>query len=147
MTTQAPPAAAAVPTVLIFHTGKGNGPMETAAGVLRPGASLEVPEPLAEKLCAAYKHIKLAKDVIPGGAADPRIAAENAMLKAEIAKLTKQLEDAPKGDAAALQAQVNDLQGRLAEFLNADKKTLAGLQEKHADAAAPVAADKEPVAA
>lgn len=94
-------AAPAAEKVLIFHIGKGHGPMETADGILRPGASLEVSEALAAKLTGAYKHVKLAKDVIPGGAADPKVAAENVALKAEIAKLAKQLEDLKSKDVKA----------------------------------------------
>jgi len=87
--------------VRIFHTGKGHGPMSTASGDLLPGQSLEVPEALAAKLTAAYKHVKLAKDVIPGGF-DPKVARENAMLKAEIDKLTAALGVAKEEDSKEL---------------------------------------------
>lgn len=154
MTTEAP-AAEAEKTILIFHTGKGNGPMSTSSGPLLPGQSLEVPESLAAKLTAAYKHIKYAKDIIPGGGQDPRIARENAMLKKEIERLGKELGDineqgpkaieAAKAEGAAegakaleeANAKIADLQARLKDFLEAkDKKGLEALQEKHAEAVA-----------
>ncbi len=154
--TQAAPSGK---SVLIFHTGKGFGPMKTAAGPLLPGTSLEVPEELAAKLTRVYKHIKLASDIIPGGAADPRVAQENAMLKAELEKLSKQLADVNENGPKAIKAAQDEadaakaealeanrklnlaeagdkvvLQGVVREFLEADsKKALEALQEKHKD--------------
>lgn len=131
--------------VQIFHTGKGYGPLQTAVGVLTPGASMPCPSELAEKLVGAYKHVRYAKDIVPGGgAADPAIAAERDALKKQVAVLEKQLgeinEQGPKAVAAAEAAEkaalekVADLTARLQEFLQADKKSLDALKEKHADA-------------
>ncbi|MES2155474.1 MAG: hypothetical protein V4510_10100 [bacterium] len=139
----APDAPVAPETVKLFHTGKGFGPMSTSAGWLRPGESIDAPVALAEKLCRAYKHIRLAKDVIPGS--DPRAVAENVKLKAEVEKLTKQLEEV-KGDGTKAIADLEQklaladagdkaaLQGVVRDFLAADsKKALEALQEKHKD--------------
>ncbi len=116
----------------IFHTGKGHGPMVTKFGTITPGASLQVPAELAAKLCAAYRHIKLAKDVIPGITADPKVAEENAKLKAEIERLAKELEgakgegktalDAASKEKETLLAQIEELKGRIEKFEEKSRK-------------------------
>jgi hypothetical protein len=78
--------------VVIFHTGKGYGPMHTDHGMLSPGASLKVSEECAAKLVRAYPHIKYAKDVLPGVTIDPKAAEENIKLKAEVKRLEGELE-------------------------------------------------------
>lgn len=74
--------------VLIYHTGDAHGPMETAAGRLRPGQSLSVPKALADKLIAAYPHIRLTSDLVPGGA---KAAAKAAEEKAKLEKVNEEL--------------------------------------------------------
>ena len=129
--------AVAEESVLIFHTGKGHGPMSTAAGDLLPGQSLDVPAALAARLTGAYAHIKLAKDVIPGGGADKRTLAENVALKAEIAALAKKLEDAAAAapTPAAAGERIAKLEDIVRAFLAAgSKKDMEALQAEHADA-------------
>jgi regulator of replication initiation timing len=126
-TPSAAPAAEAEKLVRIFHTGRGHGPMHTAKGVLTAGAWLDVPEALAEKLTRVYKHVRLAKDVIPGGLPDPKLVAENEALKLEIAKLGEQLKDKPSDE------RVSALEAAAKDFLGAEsKKDLDALKEKHA---------------
>jgi hypothetical protein len=100
--------------VLVFHTGKGHGPMDTQFGVLNPGASLKVGKELAAKLCKAYHHIKLAADVIPGLTVDPKMIEENAKLKAEVKRLEAELAKR-EGAEKALLEQVEELRAAAAE--------------------------------
>lgn len=116
-------------TVRIFHSGKDHGPMNTAAGVLKPGESLPVPKALAEKLTAAYPHIKLASDIIPGSG---EAEAESKKLKAELGEAKKIIEAGQAADKLAT-AHRGALEEALGEFLAAgSKKDLDALKEKHA---------------
>lgn len=101
METEKTAPAAEEKKVLIFHTGKGHGPMDTGHGIIAPGTTLKVPEHCSKKLCAAYRHIKLASDIVPEGVTDPKLEAENAKLKAEIKRLEALLKekDAPAAEA------------------------------------------------
>lgn len=122
-------ATAEKDTIRIFHAGKEEGPMHTAAGILKPGESLEVPKALGEKLIAAYKHVKLAADVIPGAAA----AQDEAKA---LRKQLKAAEEASIADGKVLTAnaeRIGALEAALGEFLSAgSKKDLDALKEKHA---------------
>ena len=53
METEKTAPAAEEKKVLIFHTGKGHGPMDTGHGIIAPGTTLKVPEHCSKKLCAA----------------------------------------------------------------------------------------------
>lgn len=106
---------------------QGGAPMDTLGGRLMPGQSIDVPASEAAKLCRAYAHIKLASDIVPSSKANESASAENAALKAKVAEL--------EGQIVVHEAKVEDLSGRLQEFLDAgSKKDLDALQEKHAEA-------------
>lgn len=109
----------------------GAGPMHTAKGVLNPGQSLSVPESLAKKLTGAYRHIRLASDIIPGQKDAEAAAAEAAALKAQIKELEGKLEGNEKAAAGRI-AELTDLLGKFAGAEN--KKELDALRAKHADA-------------
>lgn len=129
--TEAPAAPAVEKQVLIFHTGEGYGPMETAGGRLIPGQSLSVPEKLAKTLVSAYRHVKYAADIIPGAQAAEMLSSEKAALLAQISALEGKI----TGIVADSEAKVADLSARLKDFLEAgSKKDLDALKEKHADA-------------
>jgi hypothetical protein len=71
----------------IFHVGKGHGPLHIDGGVLNANTSMKVRADIAKKLCGAYHFVKLVSDIVPGGVVDPKLVKENALLKAEIARL------------------------------------------------------------
>lgn len=134
---------------LVSIINQGAGPMDTGHGRVLPGGSLEVPESLAKKLVGAYRHIKLASDIIPGQKDKEAAAAESASLKEKIAALEAQISELQGDDTnakqiEALKAREADLVGRLQEFLDAkDKKSLEALQEKHAEAVAAPSGDAQ----
>ena len=159
-------------TVRMFHTGGIYGPLDTEYGRLSPGGSLKVSPELAKKFTRAYKHVKLASDVIP--AEKDSEATGDAKKDAEkIAALTKDVEeldkrgekmgekfgeDIEKKDASLkdrdekielLFSELNDLRGShkdaralIGEFLKVSDKKLKDLQKKHADVLKPKGADK-----
>lgn len=97
--------------VLIYHTGDAHGPLDTAAGRLAPGQSLSVPKALAERLIAAYPHVKLASSLIPGS---DKADAEKAKLQAKV----KELEAANEAGAK----ENEELKAKLAEASKGSKK-------------------------
>lgn len=117
--------------VLVFHSGQDHGPLQTACGVLYPGQSLLLPKFLADKLVGAYRHLKYASDIVPGGAKAAELAgAEKVKLQAQIKELEGKLANS---GIAEKDAKIAELSASLGEFLQAkDKKDLAALQEKHA---------------
>lgn len=155
--TQEPPKADAEKKeekqVLIHHKGEGYGPMDTAHGRLSAGQTLLVPASIAKKLVAAYRHVQLASDIIPGGAkAAGDAATEKSALQAQVKKLEASLVDSNTSEKSALEKvaaleaeleevkighkgaedKVNGLILVVREFLAADsKKALEALQEKH----------------
>lgn len=115
----------------------GRGPINLAEGILKPNSanSIEVSKADADKYRRAYPHVKNIADIFPDASADiAKLQAEHEALKKKAASLESLLgiSDQAKVD---LQAKVDDLTGRLKEFLEAgSKKDLDALQEKHAEA-------------
>ena len=151
--------------VTLVNTGKAKYQILPGIDLLpNSGNTVAVAKPLAEKLRRAYPAIKNVADVFSKTFDIDGLKRANAALEAKAQALEKALglsDDEKKAlrdkvaelegkiasavDAPALEAQVKDLQGRLAEFLGAgSKKELDALQEKHADAvpAAPAAEAK-----
>ena len=150
--------------VRIFHTGGIYGPLDTGNGRLEPGRYLDVKPELSKKLVGAYKHVKLASDVIPGaksGGSSKESDKKVEALTKEVDDLNKRGEEmgerfgevVEKNDAAlkdigekckaldALYAQSEKnkkgLEGVLAEFLKVSDKKLKDLQKKHANVLKP----------
>ena len=96
----------------------GRRTYRTSKGFLAPGKIQIVSEAEGKKLLS-YRDLKDVAKMGPAAKGMADLMAEN-----------KQLQKDKK-----------DLQDRLAEFLDADKKDLPGLQEKHADAIPDAAAE------
>lgn len=111
---------------MVAVINQGAGPMDTAHGKIMPGGALSLPESLAKKIVGAYRHIKLASDVVPGAGEGVALAAEKAKLQAQVKELEAKLKGADEQAAAV----VKDLLG--AE----NKKDLDVLKAKYASPAA-----------
>lgn len=131
------------------------GRMDTAYGSIPPGGSLAMPESAALKMTKTYKGLKLLSDIVPGAKDSVAAAAENAALKRRVTQLEGQLAEINTEGPKAVEAaraegrkeaeeaaaeKIADLTTRLSEFVQADKKDLKALQDKHAEAVEPAKA-------